>query len=219
MWNLLTSGITEWIGELFARIFGGNAALATVLISVVPIIELKGAIPFGMSAEFWGEHALTGPQAFGCGVAGGLIVAVLLSFLLNPVVRYLKKTRAFRKLAERFEKSVREKSVKMQENANEGTGVRKTLLKMAGVFLFVALPLPLTGVWTGTAIAVFAGLNVWQSVVASLAGNVVAGLLISFVCSVFPAFTTLLFYLIVAAVLVLLVYRVVKSRLDKYCER
>lgn len=55
--NILSAGVTEWIKELFARVFGDNAALATVLISIVPIIELKGAIPFGMSTAFWGEHA------------------------------------------------------------------------------------------------------------------------------------------------------------------
>lgn len=53
--NILSAGVTEWIKELFARVFGDNAALATVLISIVPIIELKGAIPFGMSTAFWGR--------------------------------------------------------------------------------------------------------------------------------------------------------------------
>ena len=76
--NILSAGVTEWIKELFARVFGDNAALATVLISIVPIIELKGAIPFGMSTAFWGEHALSGGAALGCGILGGLIVAILL---------------------------------------------------------------------------------------------------------------------------------------------
>lgn len=86
---------------------------------------------------------------------------------------------------------------------------------MLGVFLFVAVPLPLTGVWTGTAIAVFSGLKFWQSILAAFAGNVVAGLLISFVCTVFPAFTTLLFYLIIAIVLMVVVYKLIKGRLYK----
>lgn len=97
------------------RVFGDNAALATVLISIVPIIELKGAIPFGMSTAFWGEHALSGGAALGCGILGGLIVAILLSFLLEPLVRWLKSTKLFKRLIERFEHSVREKAEKMGE--------------------------------------------------------------------------------------------------------
>lgn len=95
--NILSAGVTEWIKELFARVFGDNAALATVLISIVPIIELKGAIPFGMSTAFWGEHALSGGAALGCGILGGLIVAILLSFLLEPLVRWLKNTKLFKR--------------------------------------------------------------------------------------------------------------------------
>ena len=214
--NILSAGVTEWIKELFARVFGDNAALATVLISIVPIIELKGAIPFGMSTAFWGEHALSGGAALGCGILGGLIVAILLSFLLEPLVRWLKSTKLFKRLIERFEHSVREKAEKMEcEGKAQSSPRKKTFYKMLGVFLFVAVPLPLTGVWTGTAIAVFAGLKFWQSILAAFAGNVVAGLLISFVCTVFPAFTTLLFYLIIAIVLMVVVYKLIKGRLYK----
>lgn len=148
--NILSAGVTEWIKELFARVFGDNAALATVLISIVPIIELKGAIPFGMSTAFWGEHALSGGAALGCGILGGLIVAILLSFLLEPLVRWLKSTKLFKRLIERFEHSVREKAEKMEsEGKAQSSPRKKTFYKMLGVFLFVAVPLPLTGVWTG----------------------------------------------------------------------
>lgn len=213
---ILASGMTEWIKELFSRVFGDHAAIATVIISVIPVIELKGAIPFGMSRAFWGENALSGGAALGCGLLGGLIVAVLLAFLLNPIVRWLKGTKLFRRMIERFERSLREKADKIQAEGDEAKSAKKkTFYKMLGVFLFVAVPLPLTGVWTGTAIAVFAGLKVWQSILAAFAGNIAAGVLISFVCSVFPSFTTILFYLIVAIVLMIVVYKFLKARLFK----
>lgn len=209
---LLATGITEWISELFANVFGQNAALATILISIVPVIELKGAIPFGMSETFWGDTALSGMLALGCALFGGLIVAVFLSFLLNPIVKWLKKTKTFKKIAERFERSIKEKAV---FDDSQKTQTKKTLYKMLGVFIFVAVPLPLTGVWTGTAIAVFSGLNVWQSIVSAFFGNVVAGILISFVCSIFPAFTTILFYIVIALVVVVVVYQIIKTVLNK----
>ena len=52
-------------------------------------------------------------------------------------------------------------------------------LKMLAVFIFVAIPLPLTGVWAGTAIAVFLNLKFHQAILPVCLGNFVAGLLIS----------------------------------------
>jgi len=56
--------MTELIGEIFSTIFNGNVALATVIVSMVPIMELKGGIPFGMSKAFWGDLALSRWEAF-----------------------------------------------------------------------------------------------------------------------------------------------------------
>ena len=40
--------MTEFIGEIFSKLFNDNSMLATILVSMVPIMELKGGIPFGM---------------------------------------------------------------------------------------------------------------------------------------------------------------------------
>ena len=56
--------MTEWLKELFVTIFGTNSWLATIIISMIPIIELRGAIPFGSAVSLWGEHALTVWQSF-----------------------------------------------------------------------------------------------------------------------------------------------------------
>ena len=47
--------------------------------------------------------------------------------------------------------------------------------KFFAVFIFVAIPLPMTGVWTGTAIAVFLNLKFHQSILPIMIGNLVAG--------------------------------------------
>ncbi len=209
---ILATSVTEQISKLFASVFGQNVWLATVLISIIPIIELKGAIPFGMSKAFWGDNALSGALALFCGLLGGLIVTLLLSFLLNPVVKLLKKTKLLKKITERFERSVKENKTfcNLQKTQN-----KKIFFKMLGVFLFVTVPLPLTGVWTGAAIAVFSGLNVWQSIVSAFLGNVTAGILITCVCSAFPAFTTILFYIVIAVVVMVVVYQIIKYVLNK----
>ena len=47
--------MAEFIGGIFSAIFGKHSIIATIIISMFPIIELKGAIPNGMSVDYWGE--------------------------------------------------------------------------------------------------------------------------------------------------------------------
>lgn len=55
--------MTEFIGKVLSLIFGGNSGLATFIISMFPLIELKGGIPIGMSKEFFGNNALEGIES------------------------------------------------------------------------------------------------------------------------------------------------------------
>ena len=50
--------MTEFLETLFGSLFSDNVILATILISMLPIIELRGAIPFGVSEEIWGAAKL-----------------------------------------------------------------------------------------------------------------------------------------------------------------
>ena len=68
----------------------------------------------------------------------------------------------------------------------------QTLLKQIGVFVFVAIPLPMTGVWTGSAIAVFLGLKFREAVLPVIVGNLVAGLIISLLAEVCLALGSIL---------------------------
>ena len=86
---------------------------------------------------------------------------------------------------------------------------------MLGVFAFVCVPLPLTGVWTGTCIAVAVGLKFWQTCVSVILGNIVAGLIITTICVIFPQFTTILFLIVLAFVLILAIWFVIKLCMKK----
>ena len=50
--------MTEFLHNLFATIFNDNIILATILISMLPIIEIRGAIPFSTNPGFWGSLAM-----------------------------------------------------------------------------------------------------------------------------------------------------------------
>jgi uncharacterized membrane protein YfcA len=91
----------------------------------------------------------------------------------------------------------------------------ETLLKQLGVFIFVAIPLPLTGVWTGTAIAVFLNLKFKNVILPVVIGNLVAGLIISLLAVICIEFWTIqsldyILYGLFALAIVLLVITILK---------
>ena len=199
----------DFFGRVFSVIFGGNSWLATIVIAMFPIIELKGAIPVGVSREFWGDNVLTEPQAFLFSLIGSCLVVPLIALLFTPILEYMKRTRVFKKTARVIEEKVQRSTARINTKTQDG-GRGKTILKMLGVFGFVAIPLPLTGVWTGTCIAVCLGLKFWQTIVSVVLGNIVAGLLVTTVCTIFPNFTSILFLIVLAIVIVLLLIMLIK---------
>lgn len=205
------------IGNVFVSIFGSNSWLATIIISMFPIIELKGAIPVGMSVDFWGEYALSERTALIFSLMGSCLVVPILAFVFKPIIRWMLGTKIFNKIAGVIDEKVKKSSIKIKNKLQDGgkESKKNTALKMLGVFSFVAIPFPLTGVWTGTAIAVCLGLKFWQTVLCCVLGNIVAGLLIMFVCSAFPQFTSILFLVVLAIVLVILLAMIVKVLCNK----
>ena len=96
------------------------------------------------------------------------------------------------------------------QTENQTKSVRRALwLKIFAVFLFVAFPVPGTGVWTGTCFAVLLGLNFWVTCVTVIAGNVICGLIITFVCEIFPQLTDILIIVFLLLIVAVLLTRVI----------
>lgn len=165
----MTEAILEWIRNTFTA----DPFWVTVLISIVPTIEVRGAITvaigLGMSpALAWFVSCLS-----------ALIVCPVLLIFLKPILKCLKKIKILKTLADGIEDIFESKAKKIDEES--GCGIKESSIiwrKTLGVFLFVAIPLPLTGVWTGSAVAVFLDLKYRYSVPAIVIGNFVAGGLI-----------------------------------------
>jgi uncharacterized membrane protein len=207
--------MAELLGRFFASIFGTHSGIATMIISMFPLIELKGAIPIGMSRDFWGDYVLLGRYSFGLALLGSSLVCPIVALLFKPFLKFLKSTKIFKKLAKKIERKVKTHSATIDAAVKKEQKIHKTLLKCIFIFLFVSVPLPLTGVWTGTCVAVLIGLNFWQILLSVIAGNCVAGLLIVFVCSVFPDFTTIIFYIMMIIILCILTFGIVRTIVNK----
>lgn len=226
--------MVEFIENLFSNLFGENVILATILIALIPVIELKGAIPFSMSVDIWGANALSILPAFFCGLLGSCLVVPILALIYAPIIKFLKSTKLFRKLALKIEERVNRKKSNIDKKVEEEfSSQNKTTdkkvdakkynksfwIKLISVFMFVAIPLPLTGVWTGTCIAVCLGLNFWWTCLSVITGNIVAGVIITFVSSLFGdstiIFVLILFALIILFLLVGFISKLIKKRKNK----
>ena len=195
------------VENFFANAFGGNPLLATFLISLIPVIEFRGAIPFGVSAKIWGSSALNRWQAFGVALAGNFLVTAVILALLIPVFKLLKKLKIFARLIDYFEHRFKKGATKL-----------KNRKKFWGLFLFTAIPLPLTGVWTASAIAVFLRMNYFISLLAISLGAAAGGLLMVGIALLFGEQALTVFYffafafaVIVTAIIVIALFRKMKK--------
>ena len=160
----------------------GNDFLATVIMSIFPLVELKGGIVFarGVGMNFF--------QSLFLAYIGSTIVFLPIFFLLRPILNLLKKIKFISKLAVKAESYCEQKAkTAFSKNKNNSESENIDFFKWLAVFVFVAIPLPMTGVWTGTAIAVFLNLKFKDALLAVVFGNFVAGLLISLLASLCTA--------------------------------
>lgn len=204
--------MTQFISSLI-----GNSQLATVVMSLFPLIELKGSIVYarGAGLDFF--------TAFLLAYLGSTIVFFLIYFLLKPILALLKKIKLFSKLAEKIESYFEQKAneqLKAQQEKDKKSNVSQTFFKQLGVFIFVAIPLPMTGVWTGTAVAVFLNLKFKDAILPVVIGNFVAGLLISIlaqICITFFEIVVLdyILYALLILAIVLLIVVIIKIAKQK----
>lgn len=195
--------VINWINTLV----GGNARISSALVSIVPLIELKGGILFAR------ESGLGFLEGFIFPYIGSTLVFFPIFFLLKPILNLLKKIKWFNRFAVKVESYFVRKA---EEVKNKGNGkLKESFIKQLGVFIFVAVPLPMTGIWTGTAIAVFLGLNFGQAVLPVIAGNIVAGLIISVLAQLFLPYVNIILTCLLVLALVLLIVFIIKVAISK----
>ena len=141
--------------------------LWVLLISMVPVIELRGAIPVGLSL------GLSYPLTITLAIIGNLIPVPFLIIYGRKVLEYLAHFPRFGRLF-RWILSLGEKKV---------AKMKKTLF--LGLWLFVAIPLPGTGAWTGSLVALTLNLKLRESFPAVILGVLTAAAIVSVLSFVF----------------------------------
>ena len=137
-----------------------SVELTVMLTAVLPVVELRGAIPVGISLGLTPLHAAV------LGFVGSMIPVPFILFTIRPIFGYLRKTGPFKRLVGRLTDSSVKNRAKIQKYG------------VWGLILLVAVPLPGTGVWSGSLAAALLDLRFKVAFPAILLGNLIAGALI-----------------------------------------
>ena len=135
------------------------------IISAMPVIELRGAIPYGALLLQMNVY-----EVFFLSVLGSLVPAPILLFGGKFIFDKLENSK-YDALAT-FITRLKARSIKKGEKI-----VKYTYL---GLMLFIAIPLPGTGVWTGCIVAALLRLNPIKALLSAFAGTTIAGIIVSF---------------------------------------
>ena len=137
--------------------------LVAFLVSMIPLIELRGGLPLArmMNLPYW--------QALPLCLVGNFLPIPFILLLIVPLFRWMKGTKLFRPLVEKLENRAMSKKDKIEKRA------------FWGLVLFVGLPIPGTGGWMGALIAALLGLDWKKSCLAISIGILLAGAILSFI--------------------------------------
>ena len=154
-----------------------GAHFGVMICSMIPIIELRGAIPLGMALgmPWW--------QSYLFAVIGNMIPIPFILLFIEKIIAWAQRSRVkfFNKVGNFLVKKAEKNREKIEKYA------------FWGVCFFVAIPLPVTGAWTGSMVASVIGMKPWKAFLSCLFGVMLAGVIVTLIAyGALAAFTFLL---------------------------
>ncbi len=151
----------EIIQEFFLETVGEE--LCVFFCSMIPIIELRGAIPLGtaLGLPWWLNYLLA--------VAGNMLPVPFILLFIKKIIAWMTTCRVkfFSKIGNWIAKKAEKNRDKIEKYS------------FWGVCLFVAVPLPVTGAWTGSLVAATIDMKFWKAMLSCLFGVMIAGVIMS----------------------------------------
>lgn len=139
----------------------GNLVM-TFFVSMLPVVELRGAIPMGVASGlgFW--------ESFAAAVAGNLVPVPFIIIFIRTIFEWLRdKNQKFDRLINKFENKAAEKKELIDK------------YEWFGLVLLVAIPLPGTGAWTGALVAAMMDMRLKRAFPAIALGVCIAGFVVA----------------------------------------
>ena len=143
-------------------------------LSMVPVLELRAAIPVGatLGLEWLANYLIC--------VIGNMIPVPFILLFIRHVIEWMKKVPHLDKIAVWVENKAQKNTPKVQKYAS------------LGLLIFVALPLPGTGAWTGALVAAMLDMRMKYAIPSILCGVLIAGLIMSLASYGLVSFLTFL---------------------------
>ena len=159
----MLDSIVNAIRDFFLNTVGEE--LCVLFCSMIPIIELRGAIPMGalFGMPWWQSYLLS--------VLGNMLPVPFILLFIKAFIGWCSRTKIkfFNKLADWLNRRVEKRREKIERYS------------FWGVCLFVALPLPVTGAWTGSLVAAMIDMKFWKALLSCLFGVMIAGVVVSII--------------------------------------
>ena len=153
--------MVEGIKAFFANTLGKG--ISVFICSMIPIIELRGAIPmaFVLGMPWW--------QAYIISVIGNMLPVPFILLFIPKILAWMQKCKIkfFNKFANWLNSKVEKNKPKIEKYA------------FWGVCAFVAIPLPTTGAWTGSLVAAMIDMKFWKAMISAFIGVLIAGAVVT----------------------------------------
>ena len=149
--------------ELLKNLHIFSKEIQILIVSALPIIELRGAIPIG---HILGLNSI---NVFIISLIGSMLPVPFLLKFLNPIFKKIRNYSFFRK---RIDK-ITHRTLRRINRAKR--------FSLISLMIFVAIPLPGTGIWTGSLAACLTNLDFKKAFLAILIGNIIAGAIVTFI--------------------------------------
>ena len=139
-----------------------NKYILTFLMSMVPVIELRGAVPFGVGMDLPLLPVLI------VSVVGNMLPVPFIALFIRRIFAFLRsRSRRLDALVTKIEDRARKKARRIKK------------YETLGLFILVAIPLPGTGAWTGALVGALLNIRLKWLLPAIFAGVVTAGVIMS----------------------------------------
>lgn len=150
------------VHRLLELLSGSPHEVVTFVLAMLPISELRGAIPYAITVG-----GMTWQKAYVIAVLGNCLPVIPILYLIGPASEWLRRVPAFDRFFEWLFARTRRKG-KMIER-----------FETLGLILFVAIPLPVTGAWTGAVAAFIFGVRRGVALPAIILGVCIAGVIVT----------------------------------------
>lgn len=152
----------------FLKNFHFSKELITLIVSMMPIFELRGAIPLAIL-----HFQMPVAKAFLISWVGNIIPVLPIIFYLEPIRKALSRIKIMDKFFAWFYAQTYRRTKKVMR------------LGAIGLALFVAIPLPFTGAWTGSVAAILFNIKPRYAFPAIILGVTLAGIVVTSLVAIF----------------------------------